>query len=107
MMTMLFVVFALSFAAMTLIATICQAATKEFGLNDFQTTVICVSVFPIVFAVFSVPMAWLAERFNRRWIITLSLALWGAGATGAGFAQDFWQFTAARVVVGRAPEVSR
>ncbi len=102
MMTMLFVVFALSFAAMTLIATICQAATKEFGLNDFQTTVICVSVFPIVFAVFSVPMAWLAERFNRRWIITLSLALWGAGATGAGFAQDFWQFTAARVVVAIA-----
>lgn len=66
MMTMLFVVFAFSFAAMTLIATICQAATREFGLDDFQTQLICITVFPIVFAVFSVPMAWLAERFNRR-----------------------------------------
>jgi MFS family permease len=102
MMTMLGVVFAFSFAAMTLIATICQAATKEFGLKDFQTTLICVTVFPVAFAVFSLPMAWLAERFNRRWLITLSLALWGAGAIGAGLSQDFMQFTAARIVVAIA-----
>ena len=87
MMTMLFVVFAFSFAAMTLIATICQAATKEFGLDDFQTPLICITVFPIAFAVFSVPMAWLAERFNRRWLITLCLLVWGGAAIGAGFAQ--------------------
>lgn len=102
MMTMLFVVFAFSFAAMTLIATICQAATREFGLDDFQTQLICITVFPIVFAVFSVPMAWLAERFNRRWLITLCLLVWGGAAIGAGFAQNFWQFTAARVGVAIA-----
>lgn len=102
MMTMLFVVFAFSFAAMTLIATICQAATKEFGLDDFQTQLICLTVFPITFAIFSVPMAWLAERFNRRWLITLCLLVWGAAAISAGFAQNFWQFTAARVVIAIA-----
>ena len=102
MMAMLFVVFAFSFAAMTLIATICQAATKEFGLNDFQTQVICVTAFPIAFAVFSVPMAWLAERFNRRWLITLCLLIWGAGAIGTGFAQNFWQFTATRILIAIA-----
>jgi MFS family permease len=56
--------------------------------------------FAALYSTLGVPIAWLADRTNRTWIITISLTVWSGFTAICGLAQNFWQLFLARVGVG-------
>ena len=72
---------------------------KELGLDDGQLGL----VQGLAFAVFSVvavyPIAWAADRFDRRIVVAACIATWSLGTTLCGLAQTFEQLFAAAVLI--------
>ena len=47
-----------------------------------------------------IPVAMLADRFSRTWIMTVALVIWSGMTAASGLATNFWQLFAARLGVG-------
>jgi len=72
----------------------------EFHFSDTQLGLLGGIAFGLFYATVGLPVAWLADRYNRRKIITISLALWSAMTAIGGLATGFTSLFFARVGVG-------
>ncbi|MET0545918.1 MAG: MFS transporter [Caulobacterales bacterium] len=96
-LSMLLVAFAVSYADVALIASLRKSVREEFHLSDLQSGPLFGAALALVYALAALPLAKLADRVNRRWIITLSLLLWGGFTLACGFAWNFWQLFGGRM----------
>jgi MFS family permease len=85
-----------------LISVIAQAMKLDLRLSDTQLGLLAGTAFASLYALSGIPIARLAERFNRVTIISLSLAVWSALTSLCGAAGSFAQLLALRVGVGIA-----
>ena len=69
-------------------------------LSDTELGILSGIAFALFYATLGVPVAWLADRWNRRNIIAIALALWSAMTALCGLAGNFGQLLAARIGVG-------
>jgi len=72
----------------------------EFGLTDFQFSLIHGLGFAVAYAVFVIPIGVLVDRSARRRIIYIGMTVWSSATLLFGFARTFPQLFAARMVVG-------
>ncbi|HOP21078.1 MAG TPA: MFS transporter, partial [Amphiplicatus sp.] len=56
--------------------------------------------FALFYTFLGIPVAWLADRKSRTWIMTIALTAWSAMTAACGFAQNFIQLFLARLGVG-------
>ena len=56
--------------------------------------------FALFYTGLGIPVAMLADRFSRTWIMTMALAIWSGMTAASGLATNFWQLFAARLGVG-------
>lgn len=56
--------------------------------------------FAVFYATLGIPIAMLADRVSRKWILVVSLSIWSVMTTFCGFAAGFWQLAVARIGVG-------
>lgn len=56
--------------------------------------------FALFYATLGIPLAMLADRTSRKWILTISLVIWSVMTTFCGMAGSFWQLAVARIGVG-------
>lgn len=75
----------------------------DFGLSDFELGLIG-TVFMIIHASFSVPLGILADKWVRKNIIAMGVAIWSVATFITGLVQNFTQllFTRAAVGIGEA-----
>jgi len=73
---------------------------KDMGLTDTQLGLLTGFSFAVVYVLAGIPIAYLADRGNRRNIITLAVTVWSAMTMLAGMAQSWTQLLLARVGVG-------
>jgi MFS family permease len=99
-LAMLFLVYAFNFLDRQIIAILAIPIQAELGLDDRQMGLLGGIAFAALYSILGVPIAWLADRTSRTWIITVSLTAWSGFTALCGFAQNFWQLFAARVGVG-------
>ncbi|WBQ08842.1 MFS transporter [Hyphomonadaceae bacterium ML37] len=97
---MLFIVYAFNFLDRQIISILAIPIREDLGLDDRQLGLLGGIAFAALYSTLGVPIAWLADRSNRTWIITISLTVWSGFTAVCGFAQNFWQLFAARVGVG-------
>jgi len=83
-----------------LIVILQEAIKEDLDLNDSQLGLITGFAFALSFTTMSIPTAYLADRFSRKDIISISLALWSSITAFTGFANSFWQLFLARFGVG-------
>ena len=96
----LMLVYACNSAQRSLIPIIGQAMKVDLKLTDTQLGLLAGTAFAALYALSGIPIARLAERFNRVTILSLSLALWSAFTTLFAVTGSFLQLLAARVGVG-------
>ena len=72
----------------------------DLGLSDIEMGILLGPAFALSYAIFGLPMGWASDRFARRWIIFIAIALWSAAAAGSGLAWSFATLLIARVLVG-------
>lgn len=74
---------------------------KEFNLKDAEFGSI-LQCFALAFLIFGLPLGRIGDRYSRRNIVIICLALWSAMTACCGLAQNFWQLCLARAGVGAA-----
>ena len=99
-LTMLFIVYAFNFLDRQIISILAIPIQEELGLSDRQLGLLGGIAFALLYSTLGVPIAWLADRTKRTWIITISLSVWSGFTALCGFATNFTQLFLARVGVG-------
>lgn len=89
-----------SFMDRTVLSIIQNPIKEELGLSDTQLGVLGGFAFALFYSTLGIPVARLAERMDRRWLITISLAIWSVATAASGFARGFASLFAFRVAVG-------
>ncbi len=92
--------YTLNSADRTLIAIIGQPLKVDLNLTDTQLGVLIGTAFATLYAFSGLPIARLAERFNRVIIISTALAVWSALTALCAAAANFTQLLVLRMAVG-------
>jgi MFS family permease len=99
-LTFLLLAYTFNFIDRTIVSTINQAIKLDLKLSDTQLGLLGGPAFAFLYTVLGVPIARLAERYSRVWIITISLIVWSGFTAACGGAASFVQLLALRVGVG-------
>ena len=70
------------------------------GLSDTEISLIIGLAFSLVYSLTTLPLARIADRFNRRNVIAAGIFSWSLMTALAGMANTFWQLFTARMGVG-------
>lgn len=73
---------------------------KELGLSDFQIGLVQGVSVALITAVVAYPIAWLADRFDRRRVLAASIAVWCVALVLSGLARSFEELFIASALVG-------
>jgi predicted MFS family arabinose efflux permease len=99
-LALLFAVYAFNFIDRQILGILAPAIKHELGFTDTQLGWLGGPAFAIFYTALGVPIAWLADRSNRAWIMTIALGVWSAFTAACGYAQNFAQLFGARLGVG-------
>lgn len=70
------------------------------GLTDTEISLIIGLAFSLIYTLASLPLARIADRYNRRNLIAAGIFGWSAMTAMAGFANTYWHLFMARMGVG-------
>lgn len=103
----LLVVSAFNYIDRTILSILQIPIKAELGLSDGQLGALTGFAFALFYATLSLPVARLADRYNRRLIIALSIAIWSAMTALCGLAVGFASLAFFRigVAIGEAGSV--
>jgi MFS family permease len=90
----------LNIADRLILSILLEDIKHAFTLSDTQIGLITGLAFTVLYITFGIPIAWLADRTNRRTIIALSIAVWSLMTALCGAATGFWTLFLARMGVG-------
>ncbi len=90
----------LSILDRSIISLLVDPIKNDIGISDVQFGMLHGMAFAVTFSLFGLAAGTLADRFNRRTIIFVSVAAWSIATAACGLARDFWHLLAARVGVG-------
>lgn len=96
----LIVVYALNFIDRQIIGILAAPLKAEFDLSDTQFGLLGGIAFASVYSTLAIPLAWLADRTSRVWIMTGALAVWSGFTALCGAAGGFGQLFLCRMGVG-------
>jgi predicted MFS family arabinose efflux permease len=97
---LLTVVYTFNFIDRQILAILLPSIQAEFDLTDTVLGFLAGSAFAIFYATLGVPIALLADRWNRRNLIALALATWSGMTALSGAAANVTQLALARIGVG-------
>lgn len=97
---LLFLVYCFNFIDRQILGILVPAIKAEMHLTNTQLGWLGGPAFAIFYTALGVPIAWLADRWNRTWIMTIALTVWSGFTAACGFATNFTQLFMARVGVG-------
>ena len=77
-----------------------QPIKEHLRLSDFQLGLLQGVGIALFAAIVGYPLGWLADRFDRRWMLCLCVAVWSAAVAACGLADSFTGLFVASAVVG-------
>lgn len=97
---MLLLVYIFNFVDRQILSILAAPIQAELGLDDAELGMLGGLAFAILYSTLGVPLAWVADRTSRSWVITGSLVVWSLCTSACALAQGFWHIFLARVGVG-------
>lgn len=99
-MGLLLLIYVMNFVDRQVINILAEPIKRELGLLDWQLGAMSGLAFALFYTVLGLPIARLAERGHRPYIIAVALALWSGFTALCGLAQNFTHLLLARIGVG-------
>ena len=99
-LAMLLLVYTFNFIDRQILGILAGPIKAELGLSDTQLGLLGGIAFALLYSTLAVPLALLADKTSRTWVITGSLAVWSGFTALCGLATGFWQLFLARLGVG-------
>lgn len=99
-LVMLTIVYAFNFIDRQILVILQEPIKADMGLSDAQLGLLSGFSFALIYVCAGIPIAYWADRGNRRNIVSLALAVWSGMTALSGFVQNYGQLLAARIGVG-------
>lgn len=99
-LAMLLLVYTFNFLDRQILSILAQPVKASLGLTDTQLGMLGGLAFAALYSTLAIPLALLADRTSRSWVIALSLGVWSVFTALCGTAQSFGQMFAFRLGVG-------
>jgi predicted MFS family arabinose efflux permease len=99
-LALLFAVYTFNFLDRQILGILAAPIKAELELTDTQLGLLGGIAFALFYTGLGIPIAWLADRRSRAWIITIAFALWSAFTAACGLATNFAQLFLMRMGVG-------
>ncbi len=93
-------VYAINIADRYVISTVAEPIRLELRLTDSEMAWLTGSALALFYVCAGIPISALADRFNRRNIISAALVIWSALTVLTGMSRSFAEMIAARIGVG-------
>lgn len=97
---LLMVAYALSWMDRNLPAILIEPMKRDLAATDTQLALLTGFAFAVCHATLTVPLSWLADRWDRARLIMLGVLVWSAMTFACGFAPNFKMLFLARMGVG-------
>lgn len=97
---LLVVVYTFNFIDRQIVGILAVPIKSELGLTDTQLSLMGGLAFALFYTFLGIPIALLADRKSRTWIMTIALVVWSGMTALCGLAQNFVQLFLARLGVG-------
>jgi predicted MFS family arabinose efflux permease len=97
---LLLLVYTFNFIDRQIVGILAAPIKVDLGLTDTQLGMLGGLAFALFYTGLGIPIAWLADRTSRTWIMTVSLTVWSGFTAACGLATNFLQLFLARVGVG-------
>ncbi len=97
---MLTLVYAFNFIDRQILVILQEPIKNDMGLSDAQLGLLSGFSFALVYITAGIPIAYWADRSNRRNIIAVALAIWSGMTALSGLAQNYTHLLLARIGVG-------
>jgi len=99
-LAILIFVYMLNFVDRQIIGILAAPLKEHFQMSDSQFGLLGGIAFASVYSTLAIPLAWLADRSSRVWIMTGALAVWSGFTALCGVAGSFGQLFLFRMGVG-------
>ncbi|MFV0278287.1 MAG: spinster family MFS transporter [Parahaliea sp.] len=99
-LVMLTLVYTFNFIDRQILVVLQEPIKAEMGLSDAQLGLLSGFTFAVIYITAGIPIAYWADRGNRRNIVALALAVWSGMTALSGLVQNYAQLLLARVGVG-------
>lgn len=99
-LAILLLAYILSFIDRNVMAVLIGPIREHFDITDFQYSLLHGFAFSMFYILLGLPIARLADRHNRKWIITVGVFLWSVMTCLCGAARSFAGLFLARIGVG-------
>jgi MFS family permease len=99
-LVVLVIVYTFNFIDRQIVGILAIPIKAELRLSDSQLGLMGGLAFALFYTLLGIPIARLADRVSRTWIMTVALALWSLMTAMCGLTQNFAQLFLARVGVG-------
>ena len=99
-LVLLTVVYGFNFIDRQIVGILAPFIQEDLGLTNTQLGLLIGFAFALFYTVIAIPIAWLADRYNRVNILSIALATWSGFTALTGMATNFLQIGLARMGVG-------
>jgi MFS family permease len=99
-LVVLVIVYTFNFIDRQIVGILAVPIKAEMHLSDSQLGLMGGLAFALFYTLLGIPIARLADRVSRTWIMTVALALWSLMTAMCGLTQNFAQLFMARIGVG-------
>ncbi|WP_394760449.1 spinster family MFS transporter [Phenylobacterium sp.] len=96
----LLLAYTLGYVDRSILTILVEPVQADLHINDTQLGLLHGFAFVIFYVTLGVPLGYLADRSNRKWLIAGSIALWSVMTAVCGLTRTFGQLFAARIGVG-------
>lgn len=96
----LMLVYTFNFIDRQILAILAIPIQKELKLDDQEMGLLQGLPFAVLYTTLAIPVAWLADRGSRTWIMTTAVTVWSAATALCGQAAGYGQLLVARMAVG-------
>ena len=97
---LLFFAYVLSFLDRNILSLLVGPIREQFGITDFQYSLLAGAAFALVYSFASLPLGRLADHYSRKLIVAGSVAFWSVATAAGGLANGGGQLFASRISVG-------
>ncbi len=94
------IAYVVSFLDRQILALLVEPIKHDLGISDTRMSLLLGFAFALFYTLLGIPAGRLADRLDRRWIITGGITLWSIMTGLCGLARDYSQLFLARIGVG-------
>ena len=96
----LYLAYTLSFVDRQIIAFLIDPIKQDFQITEVQFGLLHGLAFTLFYTIMGIPLGWLADRTNRRNLMTVGVGVWSLMTATCGVANNYLQLFLARIGVG-------